>query len=97
MLRQPWGVYHSRMSLTDEIKRLRRFIAIYKKLIHRPRNCPPRPEEKYHQAEFEFWQARLQMLEAERKQEKLLTKDRNRLYQKKRVVERELERRKSKL
>jgi len=85
------------MSLTDEINRLRRFIAIYKKLIHRPRNYPARAEEKYHQVEFEFWQARLKMLEAERKQEKLLTKERNRLHQKKRAVEPELERRKSKL
>lgn len=85
------------MSRTDEINQIHKFLAIYKKLIHRPRIYSPRPEEKYHQFEYEFWQARLKMLEAEQKQEKLLTKKQNRLQQKGRAVERELERRKSKL
>jgi len=79
-----------------EINQLRRFIAIYRKLIHRPRNYPPRPEERYHQIDFELWQERLKMLEAERKQEKLLSKNQNRRLQVRRDTEQEIERRKSK-
>lgn len=83
------------MRLTDEINRIRELLATYKKLIHRPSKYPPRPEEKYHQHEYEFWQARLRMLEAARRQEKLLSKQQTRLRQRKQAVGREQERRKS--
>jgi len=84
------------MSLVQEINQLRRFLAIYKKLIDRPRNDASRPEEHYHQIDFELWQERLKMLEAQRKQEELLSKSHNRRLEARRDAQQELERKKSK-
>ena len=88
--------YDLGMSLIREINQLRRFIAAYKKLIDRPRNDASRPEERYHQIDFELWQERLKMLEAQCKQEKLLSKGQNRRLEARRDARQELERKKSK-